>query len=133
MTKVGRPPKISEEDMPELVQKFADYIDDNDIPILAEFAYKNDLTRPWLYDQEEFSTLIKKCIDKKEVALERGTLTGTLNAPMAIFSLKQLGWSDKQEHAITADVTTKHIDLKAMDAKELEALEIILQRHTQSG
>ena len=97
MAKVGRPPKVPEADMPELVQKFADYIDETDIPIIAEFAYKTDVPRTWLYDRQEFSALLKKCIDKKEAALERGTLKGELNPAMAIFSLKQMGWKDKQE------------------------------------
>jgi hypothetical protein len=110
MAKVGRPPKIPEQDMLELVQKFAQYIDETDIPIIAEFAYKNDVPRVWLYDRQEFSALLKKCIDKKEAALEIGTLKGTLNPAMAIFSLKQMGWRDKQEieHSGETGVTIKN-------------------------
>lgn len=97
MAKVGRPPKVPEADMPELVQKFADYIDSTDIPIIAEFAYKNGFGKDYIYDRAEFSELRKRCIAKKEAALEIGTLRGELNPAMAIFSLKQMGWRDKQE------------------------------------
>lgn len=115
MAKVGRPPKIKETEMPELVRKFEEYIDNTEIPILAEFAYQNNVTRPWLYDQQEFSTLIKKCIDKKEVALERGTLNGTLQPTMAVFSLKQLGWKDRESKIV-------FVDPKTLTDKELREL-----------
>ena len=56
----------------------------------------NDIERQYLYDNQMFSTLLKKCIAKKEANLEKGALTGKLNPSMAIFSLKQIGWKDKQ-------------------------------------
>ena len=103
MAKVGRPPTFTGEERKELLSKFEKYIDENNIPILAEFAYMNNVTRQSMYDWQEFSTLIKRCIDKKETNLEKGVLSGKLNAAMGIFSLKQLGWRDKQE----IDHTTK--------------------------
>lgn len=115
MAKVGRPPKVKEVDMPELVEKFRTYIEETDIPIVAEFAYTNDLDRRWLYERQEFSTLLKKCVDKKEVALERGMLTGSLNATGSIFSLKQLGWRDKEAKIV-------FVDPKTLSDKELKEL-----------
>lgn len=96
MAKVGRPPKVKEVDMPELVRKFEEYIATTDIPIIAEFAYQNGFGKDYIYDRAEFSELRKRCMAKKEAALERGSLTGTLNPTQAIFSLKQMGWTDKQ-------------------------------------
>ena len=80
----------------ELFDKFKKYINDTTLPIIAEFAYMNDIERQYLYDNQMFSTLLKKCIAKKEANLEKGALTGKLNPSMAIFSLKQIGWKDKQ-------------------------------------
>ena len=80
----------------ELFKRFTEYIDNNELPIIAEFAYMNNIERQYLYDNAMFSTLLKKCIAKKEANLERGALTGRLNSTMAIFSLKQIGWKDKQ-------------------------------------
>lgn len=97
MAKVGRPPKVPERDMPELVERFRQYIEENDIPIISEFAYLNGFGKDYIYDRVEFSELRKIAIAKKEAALEIGTLKGTLNPAMAIFSLKQMGWRDKQE------------------------------------
>lgn len=90
----GRPRKY---DRKQLLTEFSQYIEDNDIPILAEFAYQHDLDKQILYEWEEFFYLVKRCVQKKETALERLALKQRVNVTMAIFSLKQLGWSDKQE------------------------------------
>lgn len=122
--KIGRPPILDEPDIQELVQKFEKYIDETAIPVIAEFAYTNNIERTYLYDRAEFSTLIKKCIDKKEYVLEVGGLTGRLNPTMAIFGLKQLGWRDKQELAIDpikVETTSKLTD------EQLEQMEAILK------
>lgn len=97
MTRRGRPPKISADQLPDLVAKFKEYIAANDLPIIAEFAYMNEIPRQMLYEKDEFATLIKVAVAKKEANLERRALMGEYNATMAIFSLKQLGWRDKQE------------------------------------
>lgn len=87
-----------------IAEMLEQYVDEAEIPVLAEFAYKNNLTREYLYtlsktDQRLFNA-IKKCTTKKEAVLEIGTLMGKYEKTMAIFSLKQLGWSDhvEQEH-----------------------------------
>jgi hypothetical protein len=92
--KVGRP---QEYDRLSLAAAFQEYIEATEIPIIAEFAYKNNVVRDTLYDWPEFATLLKKCVAKKEAALESKALAGDVNVAMAIFSLKQLGWSDKQD------------------------------------
>jgi len=74
-----------------------EYTDNTEVPIVAEFAYLNDIPRQYLYDMPELADALKRLIDKKEFALEKGMLTAKLNPTGAIFSLKQLGWSDKQE------------------------------------
>ena len=93
---MARPRSRTQEQDEQLFNKFKKYIDNTTIPIIAEFAYMNDIERQYLYDNEMFSTLLKKCIAKKEANLEKGALTGKLNPTMAIFSLKQIGWKDKQ-------------------------------------
>ena len=65
----------------------------------------NEIDRNYLYDNAIFSTLLKRCIAKKEANLEKGALTGKLNPSMAIFSLKQLGWKDRKE----VDVKTPQV------------------------
>ena len=93
----GRPPKFSRKQLHELGENFKAYIEAEKIPIVAEFAARNGLSKQFLYEQSEFFDLIKLCTTKKEAALESGALKGYLNSTMAIFSLKQLGWRDKQE------------------------------------
>lgn len=93
---MGRP---REYDRERLATLFAEYINATPLPIVAEFAYLNEVPRETLYTWEEFQTLLKRCIDKKEAALERGMISETFNVTAAIFSLKQLGWKDKIEHS----------------------------------
>lgn len=81
----------------KVLQAFDEYIDQTEIPIVAEFATLQKLSREFLYSNEEFADAISRCTFKKEAALERQALTGKVNTTMAIFSLKQLGWSDKAE------------------------------------
>lgn len=67
---------------------------------MAEFAYQNNIPRQRLYDLKDntLKRLMKKLIDKKEASLERLMLSGKQNvATGCIFSLKQLGWKDRQE------------------------------------
>ena len=118
MAKVGRPPKVKEQDMPELVRRFEDYIKSTEVPIIAEFAYQNGFGKQYFHEREEFSNLIKMATAKKEATLEKKTLTGEYNPAMAIFSLKQLGWKDKQEieHSGTLDV-----DIERMSDNEILA------------
>ena len=94
---IGRPRTFTDEQVAEIREKLVQYIATTEIPIVAEFAYQNDINRQILYDYPEFSTLTKKLIAKKEAQLERKGLMNEVNSTMAIFSLKQLGWRDKQE------------------------------------
>ncbi len=98
---VGRPRKYSAKRVKEICKALEEYIENTEIPIVAEFAYKNDIVREELYKYEEFGTLLKKLIAKKETVLEKGMLSGDLVPSAAIFSLKQVGWSDKQQTEIT--------------------------------
>lgn len=82
----------------KLLEALREYIDANEIPILAEFAYKNHVCRENLYTFDELKYTIKELIAKKETGLERRMISGVPGvATGCIFSLKQLGWTDKQE------------------------------------
>lgn len=98
---MGRP---REWDRGDLLSKLTEYVDFTDIPIVAEFAYQNDINRQDLYAMVELSDALKRCIAKKESALERKALSGDVNCSMAIFSLKQLGWKDTHEQTHKTDV-----------------------------
>lgn len=104
--KVGRPPKFEEPEKQELVSKFERYIEENDLPIIAEFAAQNGLWKSYFYDHPEFANLIKIATTKKEGALERGALTRQYDTGMSAFSLKQLGWRDKEAKIVFVDPKT---------------------------
>ena len=87
---MARPRSRTQTQDEQMFKKFEKYINDTTLPIIAEFAYMNEIDRNYLYDNAIFSTLLKRCIAKKEANLEKGALTGKLNPSMAIFSLKQI-------------------------------------------
>jgi hypothetical protein len=105
----GRPVKWTPTKRLRLRKKLAEYLYakdtdgeySNPVPNISEFAFENQISRQRIYEFEELRDLIELCHTKKERDLEVGALTGKLNATMAIFSLKQLGWTDKQtiEHS----------------------------------
>lgn len=115
---VGRP-RIHD---PEVIAPiFSAYIEDTAIPIVAEFAAQQGYGKHVLYDMAndsaDFANLLRKCVTKKEAALERMGLKGEVNTPMAIFSLKQLGWSDKQENTLKGDKESPLVVITPSEAK----------------
>lgn len=96
----GRPPKY---DIEYIIETMDRYIEETELPIFKEVCYLNNWNTKYIYElgskNEELSDTIKKLSDKKEVVLERGGLIGKYNPTMVVFSLKQLGWKDKQEDA----------------------------------
>jgi hypothetical protein len=101
----GRPVIYTEEAVRDICDKLIEYTNNTPIPIIAKFAGLNDMTRQRLYEfaktYDWFSDAMKKCTDKKEAALEEMALANDINVSMAIFSLKQLGWTDKSQTEIT--------------------------------
>jgi hypothetical protein len=117
--KMGRPRKHSDNEVATLLKAFERYIDETPIPILVEFAYMHKIPRETLYDYSDFSTLKKRCIDKKEAALERMALNGEIDRTMAIFSLKQLGWSDRNDISMSVkDYRVVPADERLIDADD---------------
>lgn len=76
------------------------YIDEEEVPIVAEFCSRNKIKRTTLLSWPESADLVEMSKLKKEAALESGALSGQLNTTAAIFSLKQLGWTDRQEQTL---------------------------------
>ena len=94
---MARPVTYTKEVLDKISKQIRKYTEETEIPIVAEFCYMNDIRKQTLYAHPELSDSIKYLIDKKEAQLERKCLAGEISNSMAIFSLKQLGWTDKQE------------------------------------
>lgn len=103
-------------DRTELREALLEYVENTRIPILAEFAHKNGILRSYLYELPELADAVKTCIEKKEYALEQEALAGNVNCSMAIFSLKQLGWTDKIDQTHKGDAMAP-IHISATDGK----------------
>ena len=94
---MGRPVTWTEKKISETVKLIEEYTDKNAVPIVAEFAYLNDIRKATLYEIPELAYSLKRLTEKKEFQLEKMGMTGKANTAFVIFSLKQMGWSDKQE------------------------------------
>lgn len=96
----------------DIIKKLSEYIDREEYPIIAEFAYQYPVPRQYIYEMEKnkdredlteeersiyirLSDTIKKLHDKAEVYL----LKKEPNQAKAIFVLKQpaYGYTDRQE------------------------------------
>lgn len=120
---MGRPvTKWDSKAREELKRKFDQYVERTKLPIIARFAAMNRIPKQYMYDFKELSESIKIAMAKKEAELEEGGLKGKYSAAMAIFSLKQMGWKDRQE-------------LTGADGKNLiQKVEIeIVKRRVQDG
>jgi hypothetical protein len=107
---VGRPVEYTPERIQEIKDAMERYIQETEVPIVAEFAYLNNIRRAILYEIPELSYSVSKLTDKKEAVLEKGGLLGDYNASMAKFSLAQLGWSEKQETKMNAGIQIVYAD-----------------------
>lgn len=100
--KCGHPVTVwTEKKIKETIEEMEQYTDESAIPIFAEFAYKHHYNRTKLYSIVPLRDSIKRMMMKKEAQLEKLALAGKAAPAMCIFSLKQLGWSDKQEIDVT--------------------------------
>lgn len=125
--RVGAPTSVwTAEYKADLLRKMVEYTDSKPVPVLAEFAYVNNVHRQDLYAHAEFSDAIKRMMAKKEYALEMGGLMNKLNPSVTIFSLKQLGWTDKQtlDHTGSINHSLRDGDTYKRLAEIIEKLEI---------
>ena len=105
MAKRGRPVKWTDDRLEELAETLMQYTEETEIPILALFCYENGIIREQIYElarkNANLSYAIKVIMEKKQGNLETKALNGEVDKTMAIFSLKQMGWSDKIEQTHT--------------------------------
>ncbi len=124
---MARPTEYTQEVIKQVVEDLRNYIAETEIPIFAEFCYKNSHTREYLYELSKvngeanqlLSYAIKDCVTKKESELERQGLTGKINTTMAVFSLKQLGWKDKTESDVNlkGELKTEVTTIREVEVK----------------
>lgn len=84
-----------------------------EVPILKEvfvkkgwdYVYVTQVLNGKLLERKDdkLDISIKNLVNAKEYMLERLGLKGKINATMAVFSLKQLGWRDQQQVDVGTD------------------------------
>ena len=122
MAKRGRPVSVwTPQTLKKVNKEMRIYTEETDIPILAEFAYTHGYQRSELYKHPELSNAIKNMLSKKEAQLEKLGLMNQVNNTMAVFSLKQLGWSDKQ-HLEYSEVESEGHQLSEAIKSKIDSL-----------
>ena len=111
---MARPTKYTDDVIDEIAVAINEYTIATDIPIAAEFAWQNSIPKSTIYNlaekHEGLLEAIKRLTDKKEAQLERMCLNGKIDKTMAVFSLKQLGWKDRNETEHTGSVGINIVD-----------------------
>jgi hypothetical protein len=119
--------KYKTENLVALLDK---YTNDTDIPILKEVCYQNYLNYDTIMKYQRTDELlmqsIKRLLNKKESQLERKGLNKEIDRTVAIFSLKQLGWKDRQEISFEEEQADE-IDIKIIrtNKEDIERVEKI--------
>ena len=119
--------KYKTENLVALLDK---YTNDTDIPILKEVCYQNYLNYDTIMKYQRTDELlmqsIKRLLNKKESQLERKGLNKEIDRTVAIFSLKQLGWKDRQEISF-GEEQADEIDIKIIrtNKEDIERVEKI--------
>lgn len=115
---MGRPKTWTPDFIEKLRDDLKEYIEENDIPVISDFAWKYGYPRARLYIEKDIEDLIEYMQAKKESTLELLALRGEVNHTMAIFSLKQMGWKDRHETENNHTVTDRRIVYENEDDEE---------------
>lgn len=108
LTNSGRPQTYTPAQIAEMVTDLALYIKTEEDPTIVGFSSSYEkyfITRDYINDHEEFSTLRKKAIEKQEGYLLKGATQNKLNPTFSLFRLKQPqhGYKDR----VDTDITTQ--------------------------
>lgn len=88
---------------------------DGDIPTVNGLCFALDICRDTLWEyakKPEFSDAVKRARTRLEMAWERRLAGNACTG--AIFWLKNQGWTDKTEQAITADVSVGVVERRVV-------------------
>lgn len=107
---MARPTKYTEELIHEAYNYLENHLDYDDlVPSVVGLACALDVSRSTLYAwaevHEEFSYILDKVNEKQERKLLSGGLGGGFNSNIVKLMLGKHGYSDKQEHSLTGDIT----------------------------
>jgi len=133
----GRPQYFTPEQISKIVKDLESYIAKETDPTIVGFTSsyppiysetaKRDvyINKNFIWDNEEFSELRKKAIEKQENFLMKWATNNELNATMSVFRLKQpQHWfTDKQEiDQRNLNIETTPQELASMSDEQLQAL-----------
>lgn len=132
----SRPVKYTYKYKLDLLHELVKYIETEDYPTVPDFCRKNKIHKQRLYEfagdkslnkddlgkeplGKYFSDALKRMSNNQEAFIEDNAVNNKIPLVFAIFKLKQLGWTDRQqiEHSATDDII-KMIEAKNKMIKE---------------
>lgn len=109
----------------EMVKIIEDYVDaclrKKKVPILKEVTVKMHWNYHWVMmlrekeGYEDFKEALDRLIDCKEYMVERLGQDGKIERTMAVFTLKQLGWTDN--NAVNVNTSVDGLKIKLVTAE----------------
>lgn len=125
----GRPRKYSAEQIEEIMEKMEQYIEEAPIPILDEFAYRNNIKNDTFRNYKEFSELKEKLFQKKKAQLQKMGLANKTNSTITKLLLSHHGIRERQEieHQGNKEKPIE-INLNKLSVEELEKLDLITSK-----
>jgi len=118
-----------------LIERLLDHIRNRKIPHISIFIADNielaleygyTAVEQFLYDNQEFSSLLKTGKHKRVSHIYQGILEGKIPPAAGIFALKQDGYTDKQ--TVDMNTTIKADDEKAIKDMSTEDLMEIIRK-----
>jgi hypothetical protein len=103
----GRPRKWNADKLAEGLEKYTleKFNNPKEYPILKEFCFIEGVLYDTLSEiskkNEKLFRAIKRCMMAKEIKVEQLTSRKRIDNSFGIFTLKQMGWSDKQDISLT--------------------------------
>lgn len=106
--------EVTKEYAEQCLEELWEYIDSTPVPIFKEFCLSKGLDPHVAPQYPGWKQAIEALNHKKESDIERGMLPGDYVPSAAIFSLKQLGWTDKTWAQVD---TNLNIQVKYVDSE----------------
>ena len=148
---VGKPIKYTQKQRLELLKELEAYIKAEEYPTMPAFCVAQSISKQRIYEWakdeklnsegrdnyplgEYFQELIKLMNQKQEAFIEENVLVGHISPSWACFKLKQpsIGWTDRTEQAIIADVTTADISNMTPEERKQRLSDLMQKAYVQS-
>ena len=110
--KGGHPVVFTDERIDEIISDMEEYAEKEVLPSVAEFCYQQKIHKQRLSDIPRLADAKKRTISlKQEYQAMKAGIAGKIPTALAIFMLKNNGWSDKPEESTENNKLDKALEI----------------------